>query len=97
MRACLSRSSSSVAFGVSDRIMKKAPLSMLIAGLGGLAVGLLFRFRFFPFLQTDTMMNHGKQVSTAQFAASTSRFFFAFACVCIFGAVIWMFMLAKKR
>ncbi len=70
---------------------------MLIAGLGGLVVGLLFRSRLLPSVVGDTMMNHGKQVSTAEFAASKAWFFFVFAGVCIVGSVIWMLVLKRKQ
>ncbi len=70
---------------------------MLIAGLGGLVVGLLLRSRLLPSLVGDSMMNHGKQVSTAEFASSTAWFFFVFAGVCIVGSVIWTLMLTRKK
>lgn len=60
-------------------------------------MGMLFKYRALPFLKDDTMLSGGKQVSTAEFAATCARGFYFFAGVCIVAALIWLVARATKK
>ena len=70
---------------------------MLIAGIGGTVMGTLFKLRALPFLKDDTILSGGKQIPTADFAASVARMFYTFGAVCLIGSVIWFVVRARKK
>lgn len=69
---------------------------MLLGGVCALILGTLFKFRFLPFLKSDTILSGGSQVPTVDFAASMAHWFYIFGTACILCSVIWWVIRAKK-
>jgi uncharacterized PurR-regulated membrane protein YhhQ (DUF165 family) len=59
------------------------PWLFFLAGLWAFVLGSLMRLRVFPFLHDDTILASGRLVSTEQWAASASTFFFIGGAVAI--------------
>jgi hypothetical protein len=60
-------------------VLKKplfSPIGCFLSALACVALGTLVRFRALPFLRDDTILAGGKLVSTDQWAAFMSRFFY---------------------
>ena len=60
-------------------------------------MGTLFKFRALPFLKDETILSHGKQVSTSEFAAFGARWFYIFGAACVVGSLIWFTVRANKK
>jgi len=73
-----------------------SPISMFVGGIGGIILGVAFKYRLLPFLKPDTILSGGKQVPTEQFANFAANIFFVFAAVCLVASTIW-FIARKPR
>jgi hypothetical protein len=74
----------------------KSPYLIFLGPIAALILGVLFRFRVFPFLKSDTILSGGRQVATAEFAAFMSGIFFIFAAASLVVAVVYFFIRRRK-
>jgi hypothetical protein len=77
--------------------MGSTPFSSLIGGIGALIFATLAKYRLLWFLRDDTIVSGGRQVPTADFAASMSRMFFIAGGVFIVLAFVLLFTLSEER
>ena len=75
----------------------KSPYVMFLGPIGGVILGVLFRFRVLPFLKSDTILSGGREVPTLDFANFVSCMFFVFAAASFALAVAWSTIQRRKR
>src|SRR5215471_311059 len=73
-----------IALGVCGTLLRtriSPPLRWILAGILGIILGVLVRFRAFPFLREDMILSAGKLYPTAQWAAAMAIFFYVVGAV----------------
>jgi hypothetical protein len=79
--------------------MKKplfSPWPLFFAALLAFILGTLVRLRILPFLHNETILSPGKQVSTAEWAASASKYFYVGGGFAIVIGVVALFLTRRK-
>ena len=80
--------------------MKKplfSPMMCFVAGLAGVVLGTLMRFRALPFLRGETILSAGRLVPTQQWATFISRFFYFGSAAMVAVGLIALFMLSEAN
>jgi uncharacterized oligopeptide transporter (OPT) family protein len=80
--------------------MKKlwfSPIGCFLGALAGVVLGTLVRHRALPFLRGDTILSGGKLVSTAEWTAFMSKFFYIGSAVMVLIGIIALLTLSEAN
>jgi|RhiMetdeSRZDD1v2_1073273.scaffolds.fasta_scaffold1832527_2 hypothetical protein len=74
-----------------------SPIHILLAGLGGLVMGTLYKYRALPWLKDEMTFDHGHWKRTADMAADNARLFYVGGVVCVIASLIWFAVRSRKK
>jgi hypothetical protein len=77
--------------------MGSTPFSSLLGGISAIVSATLVRYRVLWFLHEDTILSGGRRVSTAEFAATLSKYFYMFGGFAIVLGFVLLFTLSEEH
>jgi len=74
-----------------------SPIQLLLAGIGGLVMGTLYKYRVFPWLKDEQTFDHGVWKRTADMAAANARTFYTTGAVILIASLILFIVRAREK